>query len=160
MASLEEILQYKRDEEMEGASAVGNAAILAGLLGGAGAGAALGDPMHQAGRAVNRMRDMVDPVVVIKDVKGTGGAPAQQRLTKARGSSLGARLKPGSRMAGGLVGMIVGGALGNQIRENALAENTAASLLAKAQVQGGLSATDEALLENLVEAYYEKEGLL
>lgn len=159
MTSLEEILLYKAAEEQQAADAMGNAAILAGSVGGAGLGAGIGHIDHSTGKLVNRLRDMVDPVVEIKDVKGTGGAPAQQRISKPRGGGI-ARLKPGARMAGGLVGMILGGALGNQIRSNALQENTGASLLAKAQIQGGLSATDLALVENLAEEYYEQQGLI
>ena len=58
-------------------------------------------------------------------------------------------------MAGGLIGMIVGGGLGNAIAAQAVAENPAADLLAKLQVNGDLDVHDKMALENLVGSYYE-----
>ena len=43
-------------------------------------------------------------------------------------------LKPGYRMAGGLVGAILGGGLGAGARELMISESPAARLLARAQV--------------------------
>ena len=76
----------------------------------------------------------------------TQGASAPRNPLKA--------LKPGYRMAGGLVGMIVGGGLGNAIAAQAVAENPASELLAKLQVQGDLDTADKMALENLVSSYY------
>ena len=138
MASLADILEYKRAEEQAAAEAFGDAAIIAGLAGGAGVGAAAGAPLYSVGNAANKLRAMVNPEVV-----------RQGPFT---------RLAPGPRVAGGLVGLIVGGALGNQIRSNALEQNTASSLLAKAQT-GKLSKGDESLLETLIEEYYDVNGM-
>ena len=59
-------------------------------------------------------------------------------------------------MAGGLVGMIVGGGLGNAIWQHKQSQKYPASeLLAKLQVQGDLDTADKMALENLVSSYYK-----
>ena len=83
MLTLEEALLFKAvQEEQENQQAMQAAGVL-GAGGGALLGAATGAVPHQIGRGVNAMR----------------GKTA-------------ARLKPGFRMAGGLTGAILGGALG------------------------------------------------
>ena len=67
---------------------------------------------------------------------------------------LGSRLKPGYRMAGGLVGAILGGALGAGAREIMIAESPAARLLARAQVNGEMTAADEKMLEDILADTY------
>ena len=64
------------------------------------------------------------------------------------------RLKPGYRMAGGLVGAILGGALGAGAREIMIAESPAARLLARAQVNGEMTAADEKMLEDILADTY------
>ena len=61
-------------------------------------------------------------------------------------------------MAGGLVGMILGGALGGTIANQAIGNNPAAQLLAKLQVQGSLNTQEAAALENMVSQYYGSIG--
>ena len=63
-------------------------------------------------------------------------------------------------MAGGLVGLIVGGGLGKVIAQQAL-QTDAGSLLAKAQAQGGsLNEVDKQKLQNLMAEYYNSQGLI
>ena len=59
------------------------------------------------------------------------------------------KLKPGHRMAGGLVGMILGGALGAGTRAMMTNQSPAAQLLAKLQVQGELNAIDQQALQSV-----------
>jgi hypothetical protein len=66
----------------------------------------------------------------------------------------GQRLKPGYRMAGGLVGAILGGALGAGARQIMIAESPAARLLARAQVNGEMTAADEKMLEDILADTY------
>ena len=66
---------------------------------------------------------------------------------------------PGPRMAGGLVGLVLGGALGNQLREQAIVGSPAGKLLAKAQVQGDLDPVDRQKLETILAEVYSEMGL-
>ena len=138
MASLEEILAYKAAEKAAEGDGIRNMGTVLGATGGSLLGMMAGIPVHKAGNAVNAIRD---------------GLAARQGLSAPR-QPLKA-LKPGYRMAGGLVGMIVGGGLGNAIAAQAVAENPAAELLAKLQVQGNLDVAEKMALEKMVGSYYK-----
>ena len=138
MASLEEILAYKAAERSQEAEAAQGAGQITGATGGALLGMMAGIPVHRAGNAVNAAKSLLGK---------TQGAAAPRNPLKA--------LKPGYRMAGGLVGMITGGLLGNAIASQAVAENPAAELLAKLQVQGTLDVADKMALEQMVGSYYK-----
>ena len=65
-----------------------------------------------------------------------------------------------TKMAGGLVNMIVSGALGAGIRNMAIEESPAGALLAKAQAQGGeLSPEDTMNLQNILAETYREIGI-
>ena len=67
---------------------------------------------------------------------------------------------PVKRMAGGLVGAILGGQLGSTIREMTIQQSPAGALLAKAQAQGGeLSAVDQAALQQVLADTYREMGV-
>ena len=66
---------------------------------------------------------------------------------------------PVKRMAGGLVGAILGGQLGNTIRQMAIQESPAGALLAKAQAQGELSDVDIAALQQVLADTYSEMGI-
>ena len=138
MASLEEILAYKAAEKSAQGDSMQNTGTILGATGGSLLGMMAGIPVHKAGNAVNSIRD---------SLAARQGLSAPRNPLKA--------LKPGYRMAGGLVGMIVGGGLGNAIAAQAVAENPAAELLAKLQVQGDLDTGEQMALENLVSSYYK-----
>ena len=134
--SIEDILLAKaaQDESNRPSqdAAITTGAIL-GSLGGVVAGAApqaVSDGIGASGRLLNRV---------------LGGSGQK---------SIGQKLKPGYRMAGGLVGAILGGALGAGARQLMIEESPAARLLAKAQVQGELSPSDKKLLEDIVADSY------
>jgi hypothetical protein len=70
-------------------------------------------------------------------------------------------MKPGARMAGGLVGAILGGGLGAAAQQSMANETgQAGAMLAKIQAQGGLMPGDEAALEMILREAYSSEGLL
>jgi len=73
-------------------------------------------------------------------------------------ASLGAKIRhgvtPRHRMAGGLVGAILGGALGTGAKEAMVSNSPSAELLAKLQVTGKLSSADQAQLQNLLADTY------
>ena len=96
-----------------------NAAGLLGATGGALLGTAGGAVMHPVGRAIGRLRGTNRP------------------------------MKPGARMAGGLTGAILGGALGAGTAAVMKQESPAARLLGKIQAQGGqLDELDKMALSN------------
>ena len=68
-------------------------------------------------------------------------------------------IRPGARMAGGLVGAILGGGLGMGTRQMMMDNSPAATLLARAQSDGGLSASDQELLGSILEDTYQQMGL-
>ena len=102
----------------------GTAASL-GATGGALLGMLAGQPVHNAGVLINKM-------------SGRKANP----------------IKPGVRMAGGLVGAVLGGALGAGTRQVMMQESPAARMLAKVQTQGELSYADEQALQNILADTY------
>lgn len=102
-----------------------------GALGGLGLGAAAATPLHMLGKGVGA-------------IKGTNG-----------------RFKPGVRMAGGLVGALVGGGLGIAAQQAAINEPTGAgALLAKIQSQGGMTTQDQMVLEQMLGKAYSAQGII
>ena len=66
---------------------------------------------------------------------------------------------PVKRMAGGLVGAILGGQLGSTIRQMAIQESPAGALLAKAQAQGELNDIDKRALQQVLADTYSEMGI-
>ena len=140
---LQDILAYKAAEEERNADSLLNAGITVGAGGGALAGILAGQPVHMAGNALNNGRDAL---------AARQGLSAKRQPMRA--------LKPGPRMAGGLVGMIVGGGLGGAIAAQAGRENPAAEMLGKITTGGDLTAQEKVALESLVTDYYKSQGLV
>ena len=115
---------YQLQREAEKTPTLGEAAGY-GALGGAALGTLAGSPVHAGGMMINKMR-------------GRSNNP----------------LKPGFRMAGGLMGAILGGALGAGMRQATLQESPAARILAKVQTTGELDSFDRATLENMLAETY------
>jgi hypothetical protein len=92
---------------------------------------------------------------------GAGGlaiGDLAQRLnpTIVKGN-FGARLQPGRRFAGGLVGAVLGGALGAGVASSQRNYSPAAALLAKVQTQGELSAADQNALQAVLQDIYTND---
>lgn len=121
-------------------------AILAGGALGAGLGVAAGQVPHSIGVNVNKLKDHL----AAKQGMTRQGLPAM--------SALGNRFKGGARVAGGLVGLILGGGLGAAIRNSSMQDSVPAQLLAKLQVQGTLSQQEMALLQQQLGQYYSQPG--
>ena len=77
--------------------------------------------------------------------------PTQQMIMPS--SALG-RAKPGIRMAGGLVGAVLGGALGAGTAQAMKQESPSARLLAKLQIDGDLSYADKEAFEHMLTDTY------
>ena len=63
------------------------------------------------------------------------------------------------RMAGGLVGAILGGGLGLGARQAMIQESPAANILAKMQAQGTLNPMDRVQLQSVLKDMYNNPGL-
>lgn len=102
-----------------------------GAAGGAIGGVLAGIPIHAIGQ-------------------GIGNMTGRNRL-----------MKPGARMAGGLLGAIVGGGLGAAYQNAAMQEAPAeAKLLAKIQAQGDVTEMDKIVLENLLGKALSQQGII
>ena len=114
-----------------------DAAITTGAILGSMGGVAAGTVPHAASELIGSGKRLVN-----RTLGGPGNVP------------LGTRIKPGYRMAGGLVGAILGGALGAGARQLMIQESPAARLLARAQVNGEMTAADEKMLEDILADTY------
>ena len=90
----------------------------------------------------------------------TMGALANRLRPPAAPTSLGTALKPGHRMAGGLVGLILGGALGPGTAQLMRQNSPAAELLATLQTEGSLSPAEQNQLQSvLADTYSQTLGM-
>ena len=119
-----------------------------GAISGATLGTLIGTVPHALGQAKLNRLDKSDPVMkTVNDVTG------QQYRRDIPGN----KVRPGARMAGALVGTLVGGGLGAGTAELIKRESPAARLLAKIQVQNGrMTPQDEYALENLLAKTYSR----
>ena len=122
--SIEDILLARAQQDEANRPSAGTAASL-GATGGALLGMMAGQPVHNAGVLINKM-------------SGRTANP----------------VKPGMRMAGGLVGAVLGGALGAGAKQMMIQESPAARMLAKVQTQGELTYADQQALENILADTY------
>ena len=143
MASIEDLLLMRL--ERENAEKPNNAeAFLAGSAIGGTAGAIAGTGVHQLGRGINAIKDSL---------------AARQGLSRSKAQQFRGAIRPGFRMAGGLVGAILGGALGMGTRQMMIGNSPTAALLAKAKVQGGLTDADTRQLQALLTEEYKQMGI-
>ena len=125
---VEEILMARAMRDSQGVPDI-NSAVTAGGIVGALGGAAAGSLPH----------------AVLKNTMG-------------RIPGRGGPMKPGARMAGGLVGAILGGGLGAGTRQMMIQDSPAAAILAKAQT-GELTASDQERLADILTETYQQMGI-
>ena len=130
--SIEDILLARAAADEANRPTTEQAVIAGDLLGSAG-GVGIGQGAHTAGELVGS---------------------AKRFVTRAGDKPIMSRVRPGYRMAGGLVGAILGGGLGAGTRELMIQESPAARLLARAQVNGEMTAADEKMLEDILADTY------
>ena len=140
---VEEILMARAMRDAEEKPSIAQAAGTGAVLG-AASGAILGQVPHSIGRGLNGIKDTL---------------AKQQGLSRGQGQNFRSAVKPGFRMAGGLVGAILGGGLGAGTRQMMIQESPAAALLAKAQAQGDLGASDREMLQRILTDTYSTMGL-
>ena len=134
--SIEDILLARADQD-EANRPSQNSAITAGAILGSLGGVAVGTVPHAGSELVGSAQRLLG-----RTIGGSGQKSLVQRAT------------PGYRMAGGLVGAILGGALGAGARQLMIQESPAARLLARAQVNGEMTAADEKMLEDILADTY------
>ena len=136
--SIEEALLAKAQQDQQNQMSTGTAALLGS---GAGAlfGATAGTVPHAAGNQINKLKDRL---------------AAGQGLVRSPMQKVRTAVKPGPRFAGGLVGAILGGALGAGIQREAMQDNPAARLLAKLQTEGSLSPSETQQLQSVLADTY------
>jgi len=139
--SIEEALLAKAQQDQQNQMGTGTAALLGGG-GGALLGAVAGELPHQGGLFINNLKDRL--------AAGKGLTP----VSKTGLQGVRAAVKPGPRFAGGLVGAILGGALGAGIQQEAMQDNPAAILLAKLQTEGALSPSETYQLQSVLADTY------
>ena len=134
----------------------GSEAALPGALAGSALGVTAGVPGHYLGQKKLDKMDKENPFYEVTK-RDAVGAPLAMNAKGAipRRELAGHRVRPGARMAGGLMGAMVGGALGAGTAELVKRESPAARLIAKIQTQNGrMSPQDEQLLQNLLTDTY------
>jgi len=143
---MEQVLlaQAARDAEKypNNEAATYGGAALGGLVG-----VGAGDLLHMDGRLGEQIADVVNPIY--KEVDG-------KKVKQKRGSHA---LKPGPRMAGGIIGAILGGALGPSIRNEMIQTSPSAALLAKAQT-GTMTQSDVIALQQEMAKTYSQIGIV
>ena len=114
-------------------------------------GALTGTALGAAAAPVTRLAPLQERASYGVSKVGPRQAGARTALAGARAGNVGRRL------AGGLVGAIVGGALGEGVKRIAMNQSPAASMLAKIQANGGaISPYDQAQLEAILREIYTK----
>ena len=139
--SIEEALLAKAQQDQQNQMGTFPATAL-GMGAGALVGTAAGELPHQGGLMINKLKDRL--------AEGQGLVP----VTKTGMQNVRASIKPGPRFAGGLVGAILGGALGAGARVEAMQNNPAATLLAKLQTEGDLSPSETQQLQSVLADTY------
>ena len=136
--SIEDILLARAQQKEEEQLSPETAAIIGAGLGGS-LGITGGHVLHKGGKLINKIKD---------------GLAAGQGLTRSPGQILRTAVKPGPRFAGGLVGAILGGALGPGTRERMIQESPEAQMLAKIQMGQELDDAETQELERLLTTAY------
>lgn len=134
--NIEDVLLLKAKQDAVAREENGGAIAAGALMGGA-TGALMGSPRHSRGQSALTQR-LYDRVQV-------PNLPQQNPLQKGR---------PGARMAGGLVGAILGGALGPGVKNMMTSESPAANILATLQTRGELTQAEERQLEEILSDTY------
>lgn len=148
---IESILQLAALEQAEQNDLLGLGGAALGALGGVAVGEAYGAGLAGINDIQKRLKTGLRPENVI-----LAGPAKPKGPLEAIGNNLNEakiKFRPGPRMAGSLVGLLVGGALGSEVTKQ-LTGNPAAELLAKAQVSGELTPKDMAKIEDYVAQYY------
>ena len=156
-AAIEQALYLQALENSSGQVTPEEAALYgAGIGGGLGLGA--GVAAHDLGRLINNLKDRVSPYYPtekLKNIKDKKGNPLMVKSRTPMPRNQRNSLKPGNRMAGALVGFVLGGGAGPAIAQSLAGESDEARLLAKLQVGAELNDIELAMLEDIATKHYD-----
>lgn len=156
-AAIEQALYLQALENSSGQVSPEEAALYgAGIGGTLGLGA--GVAAHDLGRLINNLKDRVDPYYPtekLKNIKDKKGNPLMVKSRTPMPRNQRNSLKPGNRMAGALVGFVLGGGAGPAIAESLAGESDEARLLAKLQIGAELNEIELAMLEDIATKHYD-----
>ena len=141
MASIEEILVGQAADDYQTQQTLSTIATALGALGGGAVGMDVGTPELMIKDAGRRLNHMLNPKV----------AATENKFLR--------RITPGPRMAGGLVGALMGGALAPEAVKAILGPSEATEMLVKAKM-GGLDAGDKALLQRMIIDNHQATGVI
>ena len=141
MASIEELLLAQAADDYQTQQTISSVATALGALGAGAVGYDLGTPELMARDANRRLQHMVDPKL----------AATENKLIR--------RLTPGPRMAGGLIGAVLGGALAPAAVKEILGPSEAVEILAKAKT-GGLDDNDKMRLRQMIIDNQQATGVI
>ena len=119
-------------------------AMAVGGAGGAALGALAMAPAHYVGAGINSVKDNL---------------AARQGLSRSMAQRMRGSIRPGFRAAGGLVGLMAGGALGAGVANAFRSSSDAGNMLAKIQAtNGNLTAMDQIELQQILADSYNNMG--
>lgn len=156
-AAIEQALYLQALENSSGQVSPEEAALYgAGIGGTLGLGA--GVAAHDLGRLINDLKDRVSPYYPTETAKlaqDSKGNPLTMRSETPMPRNQRNKRTPGNRMAGALVGFVLGGGAGPAIAESLAGESDEARLLAKVQMGVELNDYELALLEDIATKHYD-----
>ena len=163
MASVEELLLAQAAQDHSNQELVASALGALGAVGGGALGYDIGQGRHFIGnldrnakreKALNAKAayDALSP-----EVQNMGPAPTN-KYTGVNQAIY--RMRPGARMAGGLIGLMAGGYLGQQVAQQTMGASPAVELLAKAKSGGQLSDFDRGLIEQMIIDQHTATGII
>ena len=156
-AAIEQALYLQALENSSGQVSPEEAALYgAGIGGGLGLGVGVG--AHNLGKLINDLKDRVNPYYPTEKAqfaKDSKGNPVMLKSRTAMPRNERNKRMPGNRMAGALVGFVLGGGAGPAIAESLAGESDEARLLAKVQMGAELNEYELALLEDIATKHYD-----
>ena len=157
MLSLEEALLLRAaQEETEKQQSI-QAATAAGAIGGSLLGAAGGVLPHELGKFYNRVTAKPAQEITAGMARSNPASRLGSRM-RAAPKQAAAALRPGFRMAGGLTGAILGGALGAGTAAVMKHNNRPAQLLGEIQASGTLTENQKYQLGLLLGELYTEQA--
>ena len=159
MASVGEILVAQAADDYQTQQTIATVAQALGALGGGAFGYDLGDAEYKTLHNKRRQQMLEPRMVEVQgpQTKNNLGKPLMERNTAA--PNMLQRFRPGPRMAGGLIGALMGGALAPEAVKMILGPSEATEMLVKAKL-GTLDAGDKIRLEQMIIDNQQATGVI
>lgn len=164
MSDIEALLRMQAEDDYQQSNNASNVAAALGALTGGVVGHDVGRielGMQRApGDLSRKIQDMVNPQYVdVVDPKSK--VASREFAPRQRNPGIMQRVTPGPRLAGTLVGTILGGLMGKTATQQLMGESEGARLLAKAQTNPqSMTATDMQRIEQLIVDQQRATGII